>query len=101
MKVKRITMIWCPQNPRSHPVGHPMAGHVRSENHGHCDRHGSLSIPRAGTVAFADARRVWRPDFIDTPGPKDTRSNIQLEHVSGQLDAKVNPKPLRVRLTAE
>ncbi|KKN73783.1 hypothetical protein LCGC14_0397310 [marine sediment metagenome] len=85
MKAKKLTLIYCPNHPRAARKGHPLAGHVRAENHGECSVHGTVSVPKAGTQALKDSRGLWLPD-----GGR----NIQVEHESGRVDAIVRPEPI-------
>jgi len=63
---------------------------VLASDHGECARHGTVSTPRAGTQAFKDSQGLWNPRG-------EPNNNLQLEHVTGQLDAIVRPETIRVR----
>ncbi len=95
MRAKRITFIFCPRHPRAAPPGHPLAGHVKADDHGECPDHGNVSRPRYGTPAYRDARGIWMPGGA----PPEKRRNLQVEHVTGQLDAKVRPLPGKFTLS--
>jgi len=86
--VRKLTFIHCPTHPRASRGGFIPKGMVKADDHGECSVHGNVSKPRYGTQAYKDSRGLWMPDG-------EFRTNTQVEHTTGRLDAIVRPETIR------